>query len=134
MRNEVIELPSNRKFGSFFSFVFAVVTIFFLTGNQYTYSSIFGALMIVTLFTTIISPNLLLPFNKLWMRLGLLIGLIISPLVLSFIFFLILSPISLLTRIFGRDELRLKNKDTKSFWIKPSIEKSSWSGLFDNQF
>ena len=78
-------------------------------------------------------PKLLYPANKLWFLLGLLLGKIISPIVLGTMFFLMITPISLILRIFGRDELKLKKTNTKSYWITRSnvlIESES----FRNQF
>ena len=54
--------------------------------------------------------------NKLWMHFGLLLGFIISPVVLGVIYFGIFTPISLLMRLFGRDELGLTIKSDQSFW------------------
>jgi hypothetical protein len=51
------------------------------------------------------------------MQLGALMGRVVSPLVLGTIFFLLITPISMLARLFGRDELRLKKIDTSSYWI-----------------
>ena len=50
------------------------------------------------------------------MYIGLFLGMIISPLVLAIIFYVIFSPIGIITRIFGRDELGIKNKPRKTFW------------------
>jgi len=75
---------------------------------------------------------LLTPFNKLWMRLGLLLGLIISPLVIGMIFFVLFVPIGILMRLFGRDELRLKSKAGGSYWIRR--ETQAQTVLFKLQF
>jgi hypothetical protein len=52
------------------------------------------------------------------MRLGHLIGMFVSPIVLGFIFFGIFTPIGIIMRIFGRDELGLKFQKKRSYWIK----------------
>jgi hypothetical protein len=71
---------------------------------------------VALLLTTIVNAHVLLPLNKLWVRLGQLIGAIISPIVLGIIFFGIVSPYALVMRLFGRDELRLKLGKQKSYW------------------
>ena len=71
------------------------------------------------------NAQILLPFNKLWMRFGFLLGLIVSPLVLALIFFTLFTPIAITTRIFGRDELRLILKKRKSHWIKRDLPVSA---------
>ena len=50
------------------------------------------------------------------MRFGLLIGTIISPIILGCIFFILITPVSFFTRLFGRDELYIKLKSKQSHW------------------
>ena len=51
------------------------------------------------------------------MQLGLLLGMIVNPIILGIIFFGLFTPISLLMKLFRRDELRLKFiADRKSHW------------------
>ena len=127
-----VELPSNRKFGFFFTGVFFVVAGYFWHDVSTTAAFVFIALSALILVITLIKANLLLPLNKLWMRFGLLLGMIISPIVLGIIFFLMFTPIALAMRLFGRDELRLRFKNKSSYWIKR--EAPSQSGSFKNQF
>ena len=65
-----------------------------------------------------VAPKILRPLNWLWFQLGQLLGKIVSPIVLGAIFFLLLTPVSLVTRLFGRDELRIKRKASQtSYWL-----------------
>ena len=51
--------------------------------------------------------------------------MIIAPVVMSIIFFLIVTPIGLFMRILGKDLVNLKlNKNLKSYWIKRQNVKS----------
>jgi hypothetical protein len=59
---------------------------------------------------------LLRPLNKGWMMLGLILGMIVSPIVLGVLFFLLLTPVSFVIRLWGRDELKLKRQRSESFW------------------
>ena len=81
---------------------------------------------------TIIKPDTLLPLNKLWMRFGLLLGMIISPIVMGVIFFVIFTPIALIMRLFGRDELRLQFNKQSSHWVGRTDEAQPVT--FKNQF
>ena len=81
----------------------------------------------------IASPFLLTPFNKAWMRLGELMGKVVSPFVLGVIFFALITPIALITRFFSRDELRLKRTNGDSYWINrtpPGPSKDSFKKQF----
>ena len=67
-------------------------------------------LSIIFLAISILIPNILLPLNKAWMKVGFILGTIISPLIIGLIFFVIFTPISFLFKIIRRDELRLKKQ------------------------
>lgn len=111
-----VELPSNYKFGLFFTVVFAIIS-FFVYEDDITLSvAMVAALSVITLAVTIFSPDKLLPFNKAWMRFGLLLGMVISPIVLGIIFFVLITPVAFVIRLAGRDELRLKMAHRQSDW------------------
>ena len=128
-----IELPSNRKFGFFFAAIFIILGFYLFIKGVVTFSYI--SFVIATLFflVTLIKSDLLLPLNKLWMMLGLLLGMIISPIVLGIIFFCLFTPISLLMKLVGRDELRLKLKSHHSHWKVLNTDASK-SDSFKYQF
>mgnify|MGYP006143122933 FL=1 len=117
MKLSEIELPSNKKFGYFFTLIFTSVSIYFFINSMLSWAILFAFIGVIFFITTFVKASLLLPLNKLWMRFGLLLGQIISPLVLGIIFFGIFTPVALLMRLSGRDELRLKFKNKTSYWI-----------------
>jgi hypothetical protein len=129
--NNATVIPSNRKFGWLFSAIFAIVFIYF----QYHHStwlaivslSFSGFFALITIFY----PSVLSPLNKAWFALSLFLGRIVSPIVLSIIFFVLITPVALVTRLFRRDILLLKQRQVSSYWIdKEPIEPDS----FKNQF
>ena len=73
-------------------------------------------LSLVFLIITIIRPNLFVFLNRLWVQFGLLIGKIISPIIMGFVFFFVVTPIGLLVRILRKDVMGLK-KGESSYWI-----------------
>ncbi|MEY8241711.1 MAG: SxtJ family membrane protein [Cycloclasticus sp.] len=128
-----VKLPSNRSFGAFFSFAFLGGAGYFLWNDAVLTSlvaALFGGVFGVT---AIIKEKLLLPLNKLWMKFGLTLGLIVSPIVLGSIFFILITPVALVMRLFGRDELKLKNRQIQSFW-KPRDLDGLNARSFKNQF
>ena len=71
------------------------------------------------------------PFNNIWIKLGELLGRIIAPIVMALVYFFILTPISLLVRVFGKDLLGLKFLDKqKTYWINRKKD----LGKMDKQF
>lgn len=110
-------LPSNRKFGFFFSSVFTAAAAYSHYNGYlvWAYSSISMALTFIIV--TLANDHLLLPLNRLWMRFGILLGIMVSPIVLGVLFFGLFTPIAMVMRLIGRDELRLKLYLQSSYWI-----------------
>jgi len=127
-----IELPSNRKFGFFFTFVFAVAAAYFYYLANVSWAYVFIGAASIFLLVTLIKSDALLPLNKLWMRFGLLLGIVVSPIVLGIIFFGLFTPIAMLMRLCRRDELRLKFSHKVSHWTTRSEPIKSES--FKQQF
>jgi hypothetical protein len=127
-----LNLPSNRKFGFFFTFVFAVAAAYFYYTENIIWAYVLFAGSSIFLLITLVKTDALLPLNKLWMRFGLFLGIIVSPIVLGIIFFGLFTPIAMLMRVAGRDELRLKFKQHVSYWIFRNEQIKSNS--FKNQF
>ena len=127
------QLPSNRKFGLFFAAVFIVL-------GAYAYWKAWGEVSVAAIIlsvlasaVTLIAPQLLTPFNRLWNSLGILLGKIVSPIVLGIIFFVLITPISLVIRLFGRDELKIKKRSVDSYWVDRSPPGPS-ADSFKNQY
>lgn len=117
-----VELPSNRKFGFFFTAIFAAIGAYLFSGEAVTLTYVLFALATIFFVVTIVKADALLPLNKLWMKFGLLLGLIVSPIILGIIFFGLFTPIALCMKVFGRDELRLKLAKRTSYWKERNMD------------
>jgi hypothetical protein len=128
------KLPSERNFGLLLAAAFVILAIRGVI-KHWNWIAYGGCLMAgsacgLLAFT---NPLILRPLNKAWFYLGKWLGKITSPIVMGIIFFGILTPVSVLTRLFGRDELRLKRRAISSYWIdraSPAVTAQS----FKNQF
>jgi len=109
---------SNRSFGLLFFIVFIVVGLWPITKGET--ANIY--LILISLFFLIfglINSKILSPFNKAWIKLGEILGLIIAPIIMALVYFIILTPISLIVRMFGKDLLGLKFlKKQDTYWMK----------------
>ena len=180
MKKIKIELPSNRKFGFLFSIVFALISLTLFSFNSLFLYKLFLILSLLMLLISLTYPNLLKPFNYLWMLFGTLTGkeirfsnndlenfknhrdkamdlfneayrflqnkvdnkhqvlnifrkLIYFSKILGLIFFLMFSPISIISKLFGRDELNLRSKNEESLWKNREDSKIEPQS-FNNQF
>ena len=121
---------SNRSFGILFFLVFLGFGLWPLTKEM---SPNVYLIIISVIFLTLglLNSKLLSPLNEIWIKFGEILGRIIAPLIMALVYFLILTPISLLVRAFGKDLLGLKySKQQNSYWIKRKKEIST----MDKQF
>ena len=133
MKFSDIKLPSNRKFGFFFTVIFTIISIYLFFYDNYNTAYIFLVISVIFFVITILKAELLLPLNKLWMRFGFILGLIINPVILGIIYFLVFTPTGLMMRLFKRDELRIKLKKRNSYW-KLRSKRDVNIDLFKQQF
>lgn len=70
--------------------------------------------------------------NRNWNRIGMILGKITTPIILALIFFLLITPISIVIRVLGRDELRIKTRTSYSNWVDRS--QSPGHNSFLNQY
>ena len=110
--------PSEKSFGIIFFFVFLLISVwpFFSEGNTIRYWAL--SISIIFLALALFKKELLKPLNIAWIKFGELLGRIIAPMVMALIYFSILTPLSFIIRIFGKDLLRLKTSKENSYWIK----------------
>ena len=114
-----IKMGSNRGFGIVFFIVFLVISFWSFRGDFNQVKIIPLVISFIFLALGIVNSKILTPLNKLWFKFGLLLGAIVAPVIMGFIFFIVVTPIGLLMRLFGKDLLRKKfNKSVKSYWIK----------------
>ena len=108
---------NNKSFGILFFIIFLLIALWPLINSQ---SIRLWALGIASIFLVlgIINSKILTPVKKSWIKLGEILGKIIAPIVMGFIYFLIITPIGLLMRLVGKDVLNLKFNKNDSYWIK----------------
>ena len=109
---------NNKGFGLLFFAVFLIIGLWPITNGENP-RIIFFLFALIFLILGLINSKILTPLNKFWIKLGEILGMIIAPVVMILIYFFILTPVSLIVRIFGKDLLGLKFlKESESYWIK----------------
>ncbi len=109
-------MGSVRQFGFVMAGFFGLLSaLFWWNGGVWYIYLLTAAAFLVTV---LIAPRLLTPLNHLWFRFGMLLHAIISPLVLGLMFFLVITPIGWLMRLFRQRPLNLTfDRDAESYWI-----------------
>ena len=116
MKQKEIKISSNKSFGLVFFVIFIIIALWPLLNNGII--RIWWIIVsIIFLILGLLNSKILTPFNKLWMRLGALLGIIVSPIVMGVVYFGIITPIGLIMKLFGKDVLNLKlDKNKKTYW------------------
>lgn len=112
-----IKISSNRSFGVVFFVVFFLIALYPLV-NQEEIRLWSIIISLIFLCLGILNSKILTPLNKIWFRIGILLGKIVSPVVMGIIFFLVVTPTGLLMKIFKKDLLNLKFNNNDSYWIE----------------
>ena len=120
---------SNRSFGIVFCIVFLIISFWsFFDTAEIRYWSLVIAIIFFTL--GLLNSKILTPLNLIWFKVGIFLGNFISPIVMAIIFFIVITPISLLLKLFNKDVLNLKNNKDKTYWIKKNGPKSKMKNQF----
>ena len=116
MKNTIkVKSKDNITFGILFFIFFLIFGLYPLKSDEAirVWSVV---LSLVLLIITIIKPNLFTFLNKFWIKLGILLGKIISPIVMGLVFFFVVTPIGILVRVLKKDVMGLK-RGASSYWI-----------------
>ena len=121
---------SEKSFGIVFSIVFLIVALYPLINSE---GLRIWALVasIIFFFLAFIAPKVLVFPNQLWFKFGLLLGSIVAPIVMAFVYFVTVLPTGLIMRLLGKDLLKQKlDKNAKSYWVN----RTEPMGSMKNQF
>ena len=121
---------SVKSFGILFAIVFLIIATWpLLNSEEIRIWSL--VVSVIFLILGLIKSKILNPLNNFWIKLGELLGKIIAPIVMLFIFFVIITPMSFLVKIMRKDLLNVKfDKNKSSYWIKRDED----LGPMKNQF
>ena len=110
-----INKKNNITFGILFFIFFLIIGLYPLISNEpiRIWSIILSSVFLII---TTINPNLFALLNKLWIKFGILLGKIISPIIMGLVFFFVVTPIGILVRILKKDVMGLK-RGAPSYWI-----------------
>ena len=104
-----------KNFGFAIAFILSITAVFlFVRGKDLIiYFFSIGSILIIL---GVIAPLLLKPIHKMWMIFAVIIGWIMTRIILSVLFFSIITIIGIFTRLIGKDFLNLKSNNKESYW------------------
>ena len=122
-----------RNFGLIIGAVLIAIMmlLFWKEKQSYDILMIVGVVLCVT---SLILPVILKPFYFAWMTFAVILGWIMTRVILSLVFYGIITPIGLLSRLVGKEFLNLKlNKKENTYWNnrrKHSLKKANYEKQF----
>ena len=124
-----LKASSNKSFGIVFFIFFLTISLFplFKYGNIRIWAIIPA---IIFLILGLLNSPILSPLNKIWFKFGILLGSFMSPIAMGIVFFIVVTPTSLIMKMFGKNLLGLKKNNKKSYWIERSSIKSKMKDQF----
>ena len=129
MNTKDIKIGSNKSFGIVFNVVFGLIAFWpLIKGNDIRLWSLI--ISIIFLVLGMINSKILTPLNKLWFKFGIFLGNFIAPIVMGIIFFLVVTPTGIIMKLLGKDLIKLKKNNEKSYWIEKKNIKSSMKNQF----
>jgi hypothetical protein len=95
-----------RKFGFTVGGAFLVITALVVWRGRHPQTAyVTGALAAFLMVAALVAPTALGPVNRAWMGLAHLLSKVTTPIFMGVVYFLILAPIGLLMRLFGKDPM-----------------------------
>jgi len=133
-KNSKTSSATDRSFGVMFGCIFIIVAVLLrIRDKRETLQLCLLLMSCLTFLVSFARPSLLKTPNELWMKFSLLLARFVSPIILGVLFFVLISPLALALRMFGRDELRLKTKNVVTNWQSRKISGYSLDS-FKNQY
>ena len=107
---------SNKNFGILFFIVFTLYGIWptLSSGDLRIWSLAIGVTFLIL---GLLNSKLLGPLNLAWVKFGEILGRIIAPIVMAFVYFCVITPIAIIIRLLGKDLLKVKFNTRSSYWI-----------------
>ena len=129
MNTKNIKIGSNKSFGIVFAVVFGLIAFWpLIKGNDIRIWVLIISIIFFVL--GLINSKILTPLNRLWFKFGIFLGNFIAPIVMGIIFFLVVTPTGIIMKLLGKDLIKLKKNNEKSYWI----EKKNIKSRMKNQF
>ena len=106
---------SSKSFGYLFFGLFLILSLWPVL-NDNSINFLFLSISAVFLILTILKAKILDFLNNYWIKLGELLGRVVAPIIMFLVFFVIVTPLSLLTKLLKKDLLNMRFNDSKTYW------------------
>ena len=137
IRSEIISLEISRKklrnFGILIGGIFIIISAWLVFKNHQNLAIyLLFSLGIILFSGGLFVPDLLKTVYKIWMGISIIIGWFVSRIILTILYFIVITPLGLILRLSGKKFLDIDFKDKQeSYWIiKPETKKSNYKEMY----
>ena len=136
MIEEIKNIPNSKKDIRSFGITIGII-LFIISGLLMYYekeiSQTIAVLASAFIGLGLVLPMLLKPIYFVWMVFAAILGWLMTRVILSVVFYLIMTPIGLITKLLGEDFLALRKVESDSYWnYRDSSEETSQN--YEKQF
>ena len=129
MKKNEVKISSNKSFGIVFFVFFLIISIFpLIDGENIRIWSLI--ISIIFLILGLLNSKVLTPLNRVWFKFGILLGNFVSPIIMGVVFFVIVTPTSIIMKLLGKNLLNLKREKKSTYWIERTEIKSKMKNQF----
>ena len=117
-RKHTVKAGSNKSFGITFFVALSLLGLVPLLGGSQPRWWLIG-IGVAFLLAALVYPSILTRPNEWWMKFGLLLHRIVSPIIIGFMFYIVLAPMGIALRLLGKDLLSMKfDREASTYWIE----------------
>ncbi len=115
IKNIKTDKKSIKSFGITIGIILFFISLILLVNENPLFKNL-GIISSIFFISGLVAPMMLKPFYLIWMIFAAILGWVMTRVILCLVFYLILTPIGLITRLLGDDFLNLKRANSGSYW------------------
>jgi hypothetical protein len=107
-----------RKTALIVAAVLALISLWNIYRGRFTVVAVFGGIAVLLTLIGLFVPVAARGFHRLWMGIAGVLGYVNSRILLTILYYLLLTPYGLISRLFGRDPLDRRGASRDTYWVK----------------
>ena len=120
-----VTVSESRKTALLVAAVLILASSFFWYRGRMTAAVVAGVIAVILSITCVFIPPVAKLFHRGWMRFAFALGYVNSRILLTLIYVLVFLPYGLVSRLFGRDPLQIRDRTSETYWNRRDVTRQS---------